>query len=71
MRGFLRHLKEPTMNEPHQVMQEALRPFRPMTTAEREALAQIDARQRAEDQRRLQRAVQDQQQYLQSLGQLS
>ena len=31
----------------------------------------IDARQRAEDQRRLQRAVQDQQQYLQSLGQLS
>ena len=59
------------MNEPHQVMQEALRPFRPLTTAEREALAQIDARQRAEDQRRLQRAVQDQQQYLQSLGRLS
>ena len=59
------------MNEPHQVMQEALRQFRPLTTAEREALAQIDARQRAEDQRRLQRAVQDQQQYLQSLGQLS
>ena len=59
------------MNEPHQVMQEALRPFRPLTTAEREALAQIDASQRAEDQRRLQRAVQDQQQYLQSLGQLS
>ena len=59
------------MNEPHQVMQEALRPFRPLTTKEREALAQIDARQRAEDQRRLQRAVQDQQQYLQSLGQLS
>ena len=59
------------MNEPHQVMQEALHPFRPLTTAEREALAQIDARQRAEDQRRLQRAVQDQQQYLQSLGQLS
>ena len=59
------------MNEPHQVMQEALRPFRPLTTAEREALAQIDARQRAEDKRRLQRAVQDQQQYLQSLGQLS
>ena len=59
------------MNEPHQVMQEALRPFRPLTTAEREALTQIDARQRAEDQRRLQRAVQDQQQYLQSLGQLS
>ena len=59
------------MNEPHQVMQEALRPFRPLTTAEREAMAQIDARQRAEDQRRLQRAVQDQQQYFQSLGQLS
>ena len=59
------------MNEPHQVMQEALRPFRPLTTAEREAMAQIDARQRADDQRRLQRAVQDQQQYLQSLGQLS
>lgn len=59
------------MNEPHQVMQEALRPFRPLTTAEREALAQIDARQRAEYQRRLQRAVQDQQQYFQSLGQLS
>lgn len=59
------------MNEPHQVMQEALRPFRPLTTAEREALAQIDARQRTEDQRRLQRAVQYQQQYLQSLGQLS
>ena len=59
------------MNEPHQVMQEALRPFRPLTTAEREALAQIDARQRADDQRRLQRAVQDQQQYFQSLGQLS
>ena len=59
------------MNEPHQVMQEALRPFRPLTTAEREALAQIDARQRAEYQRRLQRAVQDQQQYLQRLGQLS
>ena len=59
------------MNEPHQVMQEALRPFRPLTTAEREALAQIDARQRAEDHRRLQRAVQDQQQYLQSMGQLS
>ena len=59
------------MNEPHQVMQEALRPCRPLTTAEREALAQIDARQRAEDQRRLQRAVQDQQQYFQSLGQLS
>ena len=58
------------MNEPHQVMQEALRPFRPLTTAEREAQAQIDARQRAEDQRRLQRAVQDQQQYFQSLGQL-
>ena len=59
------------MNEPHQVMQEALRPFRPLTTAEREALAKIDARQRAECQRRMQRAVQDQQQYLQSLGQLS
>ena len=59
------------MNEPHQVMREALRPFRPLTTAEREALAQVDARQRAEDQRRLQRAVQDQQQYFQSLGQLS
>jgi len=59
------------MNEPHQVMQEALRPFRPLTTAEREDLAQIDARQRAEDKRRLQRAVQDQQQYFQSLGQLS
>ena len=59
------------MNESHQVMQEALRPFRPLTEAEREALAQIDARQRAEDQRRLQRAVQDQQQYFQSLGQLS
>ena len=59
------------MNEPPQVMQEALRPFRPLTTAEREALAQIDARQRAEDQRRLQRAVQDQQQYFQSLRQLS
>ena len=59
------------MNEPHQVMQEALRPFRPLTTAEREALAQIDARQRADDQRRLQRAVQDQQQYFQSLRQLS
>ena len=59
------------MNEPHQVMQEALRPFRPLTNTEREALAQIDARQRAEDQRRLQRAVQDQQQYFQSLGQLS
>ena len=59
------------MNEPHQVMQEALRPFRPLTTAEREALAKIDARQRAEDQRRLQRAVQDQQQYFQSLGQRS
>ena len=59
------------MNEPHQVMQEALRPFRPLTTAEREALAQVQARQRAEDHRRLQRAVQDQQQYLQSLGQLS
>ena len=59
------------MNEPHQVMQEALRPFRPLTTAEREAMAQIDTRQRAEDQRRLQRAVQDQQQYFQSLGQLS
>ena len=59
------------MNEPHQVMQEALRPFRPLTTAEREALAQIDARKRAEDQRRLQRAAQDQQQYFQSLGQLS
>ena len=59
------------MNEPHQVMQEALRPFRPLTTAEREALAQIDARQRAEDHRRLQRAVQEQQQHLQSLGQLS
>ena len=59
------------MNEPHQVMQEALRPFRPLTTAEREALAQIYARKRAEDQRRLQRAVQDQQQYFQSLGQLS
>ena len=59
------------MNEPHQVMQEALRPFRPLTTAEREALAQIDARQRAEYQRRLQRAVQDQQQYFQSLRQLS
>ena len=58
------------MNKPHQVMQEALRPFRPLTTAEREALAQIDARQRAEDQRRLQRAVQDQQQHLQRLGQL-
>ena len=59
------------MNEPHQVMQEALRPFRPRTTAEREALAQIDARQRAEDQRRLQRAVQDQQQHLQSQGALA
>ena len=59
------------MNEPHQVMQEALRPFRPLTTAEREAPAQIDARQRAEDQRRLHRALQDQQQHLQSLGQLS
>ena len=59
------------MNEPHQVMQEALRPFRPLTTAEREALAQVQARQRAEDHRRLQRAVQDQQQYFQSLGQLS
>ena len=39
------------MNEPHQVMQEALRPFRPLTTAEREALAQIDARKRADRRR--------------------
>ena len=59
------------MDAAHPVMQQALQPFRPLTTAEREALAQIDARQRAEGQRRLQRAVQDQQQYLQSLGQLS
>ena len=59
------------MDAAHPVMQQALQPFRPLTEAEREALAQIDARQRAEDQRRLQRAVQDQQQYLQSLGQLS
>ena len=59
------------MDAAHPVMQQALQTFRPLTTAEREALAQIDARQRAEDQRRLQRAVQDQQQYLQSLGQLS
>lgn len=59
------------MKDVNPVMQEALRPFRPLTTAEREALDQINARQRAEDQRRLQRAVQDQQQYFQSLGQLS
>ena len=59
------------MDAAHPVMQQALQPFRPLTEAEREALAQIDARQRAEDQRRLQRAVQDQQQYFHSLGQLS
>ena len=59
------------MDAAHPVMQQALQPFRPLTEAEREALAQIDASQRAEDQRRLQRAVQDQQQYFQSLGQLS
>ena len=59
------------MDAAHPVMQQALQPFRPLTEAEREALAQIDARQRADDQRRLQRAVQDQQQYFQSLGQLS
>ena len=59
------------MDAAHPVMQQALQPFRPLTEAEREALAQIDARQRAEGQRRLQRAVQDQQQYFQSLGQLS
>ena len=59
------------MDAAHPVMQQALRPFRPLTEAEREALAQVQARQRAEDQRRLQRAVQDQQQYFQSLGQLS
>lgn len=56
------------MKDVNPVMQEALRPFRPLTTAEREALAQIDARQRAEYQRRLQRAVLDQQQHLQSMG---
>ena len=59
------------MDAAHPVMQQALQTFRPLTEAEREALAQVQARQRAEDQRRLQRAVQDQQQYFQSLGQLS
>ena len=59
------------MDAANPVMQQALQPFRPLTEAEREALAQVQARQRAEDQRRLQRAVQDQQQYFQSLGQLS
>ena len=59
------------MDAAHPAMQQALQTFRPLTEAEREALAQVQARQRAEDQRRLQRAVQDQQQYLQSLGQLS
>ena len=59
------------MDAAHPVMQQALQTFRPLTEAEREALAQVQARQRAEDHRRLQRAVQDQQQYLQSLGQLS
>ena len=59
------------MDAAHPVMQQALQTFRPLTEAEREALAQVQARQRAEYQRRLQRAVQDQQQYLQSLGQLS
>ena len=59
------------MDAAHPVMQQALQTFRPLTEAEREALAQVQARQRAEDQRRLQRAVQEQQQYFQSLGQLS
>lgn len=58
------------MDAAHPIMQQALQPFRPLTTAEREAMDQINVRQRAEDQRRLQRAMQDQQQHLQSLGQL-
>ena len=59
------------MDAAHPIMQQALQPFRPLTTAEREAMDQINVRQRAEDQRRLQRAMQDQQQYFQSLGRLS
>lgn len=55
----------------HPVMQQALQPFRPLTQAEREAIAAVQARQHAEDQRRQHRALQDQQQYLGSMGHLS
>jgi hypothetical protein len=59
------------MNAAHPVMQQALQPFRPLTQAEREAIAAVQARQHAEDQRRAHRALQDQQQYLGSMGALS
>ncbi len=59
------------MNAAHPVMQQALQPFRPLTQAEREAIAAVQARQHAEDQRRAHHALQDQQQYLGSMGALS
>ena len=67
------------MDAAHPVMQQALQPFRPLTRAEREAIAAVQARQHAEDQRRQHaedqrrqhRALQDQQQHLQGVGVLS
>ncbi|CAN7191120.1 hypothetical protein [Acidovorax sp. LjRoot117] len=56
------------MDNVNETMQDYLRPHLPWTAAEREALAQVEARNRAEDQRRLQRAVQDQQQHYQNIG---
>lgn len=40
----------------------------PWTPAERQALADIEARQQAEQERRMHRAIQEQQQRLQSTG---
>lgn len=59
------------MDAAHPVMQQALQPFRPLTRAEREAIAAVQASQHAEDQRRQHRALQDQQQHLQGVGVLS
>ncbi|CAN7341426.1 hypothetical protein LJR074_001941 [Acidovorax sp. LjRoot74] len=52
-------------------LQQALQPFRPLTRAEREAMAASQARLKAENERREHRALQDQQQHLANIGELS
>ncbi|BEP92501.1 hypothetical protein GmRootA79_08850 [Acidovorax sp. A79] len=58
------------MNNVNETVQAFLRPHLPWTAAERKAVAQTEARQRAEDQRRQDRALMDQQQNFRSMGAL-
>lgn len=58
------------MNNVNETVQAFLRPHLPWTAAERKAVAETEARQSAEDQRRQDRALMDQQQHFHGAGAL-